>query len=181
MIASVAINEHIFNLLIKKGLDHFSVTDLRDELMNENQDLGDGSEARKFVYRQLLRLVEKGYLEKTSRTSGKMAYRKTELFFKTTFKPRLSRKKISKASREELSSENAFSAILKSELARYEAELSITLREMDKYQSLMSSYPEQAEFISKFFVDARERAKDLQGDIEAVNNLVMHYPGVSSC
>lgn len=64
MIASVAINEHIFNLLIKKGLDHFSVTDLRDELMNENQDLGDGSEARKFVYRQLLRLVEKGYLEK---------------------------------------------------------------------------------------------------------------------
>ncbi|MDD1796256.1 hypothetical protein LRP50_24350 [Enterovibrio sp. ZSDZ42] len=174
----VAINAHIYNLLIKKDLDHFTVTELRAELMAESPSFTDPTEARKFLYRQILRLTDKGYLQKVDKGSRKSAYRKTEKFFSSTFFARGSLPEIQTniAVSCVVTGESEFLKKLKGELVQFEAELSLTLREMGKYQALISSFPEQAEYIKTFFHSARQRAKNLQGDLEAINNLIMHHP-----
>lgn len=54
------INPHMFNLLIEKGMDDFSVTEARDALLNSVSTFPSKDDARKYVYKQLLSFEEKG-------------------------------------------------------------------------------------------------------------------------
>ncbi|NMV05989.1 hypothetical protein HKB28_02290, partial [Vibrio parahaemolyticus] len=56
------INPDMFNLLIEKGMDDFSVIEARDALLNSTSTFTSSDEARKYVYKQLLSLEEKGWL-----------------------------------------------------------------------------------------------------------------------
>ncbi|EOS8311690.1 hypothetical protein ACNPDB_001839 [Vibrio vulnificus] len=61
MTKKTAINEYIFTLFIEKGLDGLTVPALRDELLTITGEFKDITEARKFLYRQLLPLEKKDY------------------------------------------------------------------------------------------------------------------------
>jgi hypothetical protein len=62
MTKKTSINEYIFTLFIEKGLDGLTVPALRDELLTITGEFNDITEARKFLYRQLLPLEKKGLL-----------------------------------------------------------------------------------------------------------------------
>ena len=62
MTKKTSINEYIFTLFIEKGLDGLTVPALRDELLKITGEFKDITEARKFLYRQLLPLEKKGLL-----------------------------------------------------------------------------------------------------------------------
>ena len=81
MTKKTAINEYIFTLFIEKGLDGLSVHALRDELLMITGEFEDITEARKFLYRQLLPLEKKGLLwtkggqeHTTNQSSSKKLY-----------------------------------------------------------------------------------------------------------
>ena len=48
------INLDMFNLLIEKGMDNFSVIEARDALLNGTSTFPSSDDARKYVYKQLL-------------------------------------------------------------------------------------------------------------------------------
>ena len=63
------INKYMFTLLIEKGMDKFSVVELRDgflKIMLERHSL---DEARKYIYRQILAYEKKGWLAGVCLTS----------------------------------------------------------------------------------------------------------------
>lgn len=58
----IRINPYMFNLLIEKGMDGFSVIDARDTLLNSDVTFPSKDDARKYIYKQLLSFEEKGWL-----------------------------------------------------------------------------------------------------------------------
>jgi len=58
------INEKMYALLIAHGMDEFTVLELRDAYFSRNRNEACKIEARKFVYRQITRLLQKGLLLK---------------------------------------------------------------------------------------------------------------------
>ncbi|HAS8623081.1 TPA: phage tail tape measure protein, partial [Vibrio vulnificus] len=79
------LNEYIYTLLIEKELDGLTVPRLRDELLKITGEFKDIVEARKFLYRHLLQLEQKGLLQ-TKGQGRKKTYHKSELFKTTEFK-----------------------------------------------------------------------------------------------
>ncbi len=50
----IKINAHMFNLLIKKKMDDFSVIEIRDALLSLDVSFTDKEGTRQYVYRQIL-------------------------------------------------------------------------------------------------------------------------------
>lgn len=85
MTNKTVLNEYIYTLLIEKGFDGLTVPCLRDELLKITEEFKEIVEARKFLYRQLLQLEQKGLLL-TKGQGRKRTYHKSELFKVTEFK-----------------------------------------------------------------------------------------------
>ncbi|PSW23751.1 hypothetical protein C9I94_13695 [Photobacterium swingsii] len=183
MSKAVALNEHIYNLLIVKDLDHFTVTELRDALVKSTDQFDDENEARKFIYRQISRLFDKGLLEKQPGSRWKSTvYFKSTFFNQNRFVGKSRRRLVAKQKESKPGpngqSENSrgFLEAIRKEKSELEALQEIALREMDKYQEVLSRFPDESSYVRTFFLQARERAKNMQGDLEALTKLLMNYP-----
>nr|MBF4242917.1 hypothetical protein [Vibrio anguillarum] len=75
----IRINPYMFNLLIEKGMDDFSVIDARDALLNSSVIFSSKDDARKYIYKQLLSFEEKGWLS-TIGTHRSKRYHQTSEF-----------------------------------------------------------------------------------------------------
>jgi len=180
---AVVLNEHIYNLLIVKDLDQFTVTELRDALVKSTEQFEDENEARKFIYRQLSRLVDKGLLEKQAANSRKgTIYFKSEVFKQSQFIAKIRRLKRHKhrecigQPEAHVPTSNGFLDTIQKEKSELEALQEIALREMDKYQEVLNRFPDEANYVQTLFLQARDRAKNIQGDLEALTKLLLHYP-----
>lgn len=87
----IRINPHMFNLLIEKGMDGFSVIDARDTLLNSDVTFPSKDDARKYIYKQLLSFEEKGWLSVVGTHRAKR-YHQTSEFKALTVEARVARK-----------------------------------------------------------------------------------------
>ncbi|GAB3530754.1 hypothetical protein [Photobacterium alginatilyticum] len=187
MSKSVALNEHIYNLLIVRDLDHFTVTELRDALLETGNINTDKNETRKFVYRQVSRLVLKGYLEKsTEKGFHNAVYSKTLAARSTRFhakKNNLTKSQEASKIAEKSPGNNKieFLSAIKRERNELEVRQAIALREIDKFKELLHRFPDEQSYIRPFFVEARRHATDVQGDLEAVTKLIDNHPLSQGC
>ncbi len=76
---SMKISAEMYKLLIERTLDGFSVIELRDELIVLKGSPIDPDEARKKVYRQILRFIKKGWLRSEGSGRQKDTFRQTLL------------------------------------------------------------------------------------------------------
>ncbi|WP_299018277.1 hypothetical protein [uncultured Photobacterium sp.] len=146
----------------------------RDALVESTEQFEDLNEARKFLYRQILRLVEKGLLQKQP-TKG----RKSTIYFKSgTFKQNkfIAKSRRVKEQETSVTVSNSFLETIQKEKSELEALQEIALREMNKYQEVLNRFPDEANYVRTFFLEARERAKNIQGDLEALTRLLLNYP-----
>ncbi|MDF4350665.1 hypothetical protein P3435_23355, partial [Vibrio parahaemolyticus] len=82
------ISAEMYKLLIERTIDDFSVTELRDEFIVLRGFHIDADEARKKVYRQILRFMKHGWLR--SEGSGhQKRYFQTEAFKAIQVEPKL--------------------------------------------------------------------------------------------
>ncbi|WP_413112706.1 hypothetical protein [Thaumasiovibrio sp. DFM-14] len=179
MSKSVALNEHIYNLLIVRDLDHFTVTGLRDALLEAGCIQGDKNEARKFAYRQISRLLLNGYLKKSDKKGVHNAvYSKTPKAHTAQFYPKkMPPLKNSVSSHTPVDKGNSdFLKTLQKERNELEALQAIALREIEKYQEVIQRFPSERPYINTIFVRARVHATNIQGDLEALAKLVDNYP-----
>lgn len=166
---SKKINGYMYNLLIERGIDDFSVIELRDALMTSAKDVFDPEEARKYVYRQIFSFERKGWLTSTGYQRAKR-YQKTTLFKQINFYPRSVKYHLPthRGSADKLKPNNL--ALLLQEKTQHEGELVIVLSEVEEYRSLISRFPQNRDQLLPLFTDAKECSARLHGKIKAVTN-----------
>lgn len=166
MTRSLTLNSEMYNLLIDRGMDQFTVLQARDALLIHSKRFTDGNEARKFVYRQLLAFERKGWLVSSGEDRDK-TYAVTEIFKQLSFVPKGSSvPKVSPAVEVDSLS------LLEKEKQSNEAELAITLGEVEAYQRLLKRFPDKEAITRSLLDNARERSARQLGQIKALGELI---------
>ncbi|EGQ9934670.1 hypothetical protein ACEOHO_003532 [Vibrio vulnificus] len=163
---STKISVIMHKLLIEKGMDGFSVIELRDASLSISDFSKDPDEARKRLYRQILRFVRKGWLE-SEREGRDKRYFQTDLFRSLNVKPKLERKNTPYPVKSTLDY-----SVLHHELNQYKAELEIVLGEIDEYQSLNRRFPELEQRLTPMLQQARDRSAHLFGKMNVLTNVI---------
>lgn len=166
MKCSTKISVIMHKLLIEKGMDGFSVIELRDASLSISDLSNDPDEARKRLYRQILRFVRKGWLESEGEGRDKR-YFQTDLFRSLNVKPKLERKNTLYPVKPTLDY-----SVLHHELNQYKAELEIVLGEIDEYQSLNRRFPELEQRLNPMLQQARDSSAHLFGKVNVLNNVI---------
>ncbi|MEH0688626.1 hypothetical protein H4F17_06090 [Vibrio cholerae] len=163
---STKISAIMHKLLIEKGMDGFSVIELRDASLSISDLRKNPDEARKRLYRQILRFVRNGWLECEGEGRDKR-YFQTEMFRSLNVKPKVGR-------------ENATSpvktspdySVLCHERNQYKAELEIVLGEIDEYKSINRRFPELEPRLNPMLQQARDRSAHLFGKVNVLTNVI---------
>jgi len=181
MKSAVRLHPYIYILLIEKDFKEFSATYLRDALLKITDEYSQVSEARKFIYRQLLRLEALGLICKIDKSDGrsKRLYKKTELFYSTTFTsgkiPKNSRLQTLPAKVDtEASDVDIFLNSLKKEKLIHEAKLAVVLSEIEEYQSLMERFPTKRTYLTDLYQQAKNQSAALLGRVTALSKVLGH-------
>lgn len=158
-------NPYMFNLLIEKKMDNFSVVEIRDVLMECAPLFEDKEQARKYVYRQLLSFERKGWLISAGIRREKR-YFLTKKFHSQSFEPRISSKN---QSIPVLHEEIAITMdVLIHEKTQCEGELAVVIGEIEEYQSLLVRFPSNSMMFMPMFDATKERSAKLLGKINAL-------------
>lgn len=162
----------MFNLLIKRELNDFSVTEARDALMDLGEEFKEPQEARKYIYRQILTFERKGWLVATGHGRDKK-YQKTELLKSLTVVPRTLKSDLPRDTKYQAQHESVDLAILRKEKNKYEAELSIVLSEIDEFQSLMKRFPKRQDLFLTMLTETKEHSVRLLGKINVLSKVLL--------
>lgn len=174
------INEKMYALLIGHGMDEFTVLELRDAYLNHNRNEACKIEARKFVYRQITRLQQKGLLLKQEGNKARNAtYIKTELFNKSTIVlPSQNGEQNTPHEAPKGADVGAVVVFLQAELQQYQVDLSSSIAESEEYQRLHEKLPELKPQLEIYFMQARERCSRLLGQVTAIETILTDYKRV---
>lgn len=162
MIKKPALNEYIYILLIDKELDGFSVPVLRNEMLKLTDKFGNGTDTRKFVYRQLRQLEKHGLL--CARGAGrKKTYHKTQRFQEAKFTNTPENKPVEASEMENIGLND-----LIHEKARCTAELEFAIAGINEYRNLADKLPSfHSELLAKS-EQSRERSVQYTVRLEAL-------------
>ncbi|MCY9871165.1 hypothetical protein [Vibrio barjaei] len=158
------INGHMFNLLIKREMDNFSVIEARDALMTLSGEFENRQEARKYVYRQILAFERKGWLVATGSNRSKK-YQKTELMNSLHMTSHRLKNNPSEVFVSKFSHENFDLKVLQNEKNEYEGELAIVLSEIEECQLLMERFPMNKDLFLAMFIESKELSAKLLAKI----------------
>ncbi|MCG3726950.1 hypothetical protein [Vibrio cincinnatiensis] len=164
----------MYNLLIEKNMDNFSILQARDELLKSTGRFSDETEARKFIHRQVHHLASKGYLVILG-TGRQKRFKKTELFHKTNFSVRTENPKsvkIKEESNEPPTKRLDDHIVLIKERNQYQGELAISLAEAEEYKALLGRFPDRSTLLFQLHSAAKEKAATILGKMNAVNALI---------
>ena len=176
MSKTTKLNKSMYNLLIEKNMDHFSILQARDELLKSIERFNDKTEARKFIHRQVHHLASIGYLEILG-TGREKRFKKTELFNKTEFSVRSEQSKPKSVRIKHESNEPPTKIlddhiVLIKERNQYQGELAISLAEAEEYKALLGRFPDRSTLLFPLHSAAKEKAATILGKMNAVNALI---------
>lgn len=158
------ISTEMYKLLIERTMDGFSVIELRDEfIILKGSDI-DSDEARKKVYRQILRFIKEVWL-RSEGTGRQKRYFQTDTFKALLVEPKSVKTNIGIALNHDYS-------VLTSERNQYKGELEIVLGEIEEYQSLNRRFPELEPKLIPLLDKAKERSAHLLGKVNGLTNVL---------
>ena len=178
-IARIQLNSDLHKILMSSSFDDFTVLQLRDEYqILTNRKIPDESDARRYVYAQLKRLVEKGLLVKEKRAGqSKHFYRKTKWFYESNLNPK--GQPDSDRTKTTINSSNDSkdaSTFLYSKLKRYKLELLTAIGESDEYESLYTELPSMADELKARYRQSKDYSSKMLGKVKAIESLIEQLP-----
>jgi hypothetical protein len=163
------LNESIYVLLVQKRVNKFSVGELKDAYMAEFNHYKSESEARKFIYRQVYKLVSSGYLIKKGKKHTKnIKYYQTELF-KSDFCD--GRSTVSQIKLNKIGSKLR----LINKLVEYKGRLAVSIAEIEEYQQRTNQYPHLIERLKPKLDLAKHKRSQFIGKVMAIENILNSY------
>ena len=159
---NIKIDVLLAKILEKEEFNRFSVVKLRDEYLHFSPATLSSNEARRYVYKHILRLVKLGVLTKSgTKNSHKIIYKKTNLFNDANF--------IAREEQLPVSNQKKLETILK----EYKVELMSTIGESEEYIRIFESFPEMKEQLKDKYQTARDKKSKLLGNIKAVQTALV--------
>ncbi|GEA51160.1 transcriptional regulator VspR [Vibrio inusitatus NBRC 102082] len=153
-------------LLIENRLDGFTVIEARDMWLSIDGATSDPVEARKKVYRQILRFEKNKWLRNEGSGRTKLYFQTEQL--KNMFSFASSRDQV------ELEPQGTVQnySVLINERNEYKGELEIVLGEVDEYQSIVVRFPELENQLAPLHQQAKERAALLLGKVNVLTKVL---------
>ncbi|MEZ9595503.1 response regulator [Shewanella sp. 10N.261.52.F9] len=168
---SMKICTRLHTILQDESFNNFRVSQLRDAYLAISPTNKDSVEVRKYVYRQILRLVKKGLLlKKGTKNSKRVTYLKSDLFHEVIF---ITERKVEKP---KLINANTTLAVQKLETRLKESEIDLltSIGESEEYMRLYQSFPEMKAHLESQYLQAREKSSKLLGQIKAIKSVLAH-------
>jgi DNA-binding MarR family transcriptional regulator len=173
MMKKIELDSDLLSILLTESFNSFTVLELRSAYLAiiNNPQLGP-VEARKFVYRHILRLEKKGLLErKHSEKRDRTFYKKTKHFSREQFE--ISESSLRSSKHHVKGQEIAgIKKDLLNKLNQYKLELLTSIGETDEYKSLCSQFPDLTENLQKRYNHARDNSSKILGRIKALESLM---------
>jgi hypothetical protein len=167
------LNNLVAQIVVAPNFDHFSAVEVRAAYLALNKDKSvDPNYARRFVYTELLKLVNRGWLKKSvSKKKVITSFIKTELFDPAAIDVN---SKLDKANNEKSQIESAkgLNETLVNRLNHYKNELLTGLGEADEYKRICDQFPNLKPKLQPKYNEVREHNSKLLGSIKAVENLI---------
>ncbi|RXJ71347.1 hypothetical protein CS022_21200 [Veronia nyctiphanis] len=170
---TVPLNQWLYKALIENEMDGFSVLEIRNDLLEDTAELFDKQALRKIIYRQIYKLVDRGFLEKRQdEAQGSNRYFKTDRFKALHFVS--AKRTILPPNNVESQKEplRSFLGYICEEKAQSEAELRVMLGEADEYKRVLAHFPAQSTFIHPLYEKSKAYSSELLGRINALSKLV---------
>ncbi|MEJ6080178.1 response regulator [Vibrio sp. 1-Bac 57] len=173
---NIKMNVLLANILQNEAFNKFTVVKLRDEYLRHSQETLCVNETRKYVYRQIVRLVKLDLLIKNgAKNSHKITYKKTVLFNEVTFLSNSSQEvldeKPSPISNEKKLNESSIKMLEKT-LKEYKVDMMSAIGESEEYIRLLDSVPEMKEQLREKYHLARDKSSKLLGKIKALQTII---------
>lgn len=165
---SMKISDEMHELLIEREMNGFLVVELRDAFVSIDDSYVDLDDARRKVYRQLLRLVKNNWL-RVEGTGQKKRYFQTDLFKGLQFDV------ASENSNVIISAVSDYS-VLRYERNQYKGELEIVFGEISEYQSLCGRFPELEPMLAPLLEQAKEHSAQLLGKVNVLTSVLNKLP-----
>jgi len=166
------LNRLLVKIISAPNFDHFSAVELRAAYITLHSDKKMApSAARRFVYAELVKLVNNGWLRKTvSKKKEITTFIKTSLF--NVNKLTYSCTEESNDNCQINPSAKTIQESLRERLNLYKNELLISYGESSEYKQLCNDFPDLYELLQPQYNNAREQNSRLLGQIKAVENLI---------
>lgn len=152
-------------------LDHFSAIEVRTAylIIDDACELS-ASELRRFVYAELVKLVNRGWLKKqTSKKKGITSYVKTDLFNLNQSQP-VQTALQTKVSTDEVNNEDY--QTIRCRLQDYKNDLLEGLGEAEEYRTLRNDFPLMHDELQPKYNSIRESNSRLLGKIKAIETVI---------
>lgn len=168
------LNWIVAKVISAPNFDHFSALEVRAAYLTLNEDKSIGpNEARRFVYSELLKLVKKGWLRKsTSKKKMSTTFVKTNQFDSQLIEDNAGQPDNEKSNTTVKSVECINSKLIE-KLHAYKSELLLGLGEADEYKQLCKQFPDMQEILQPQYNQVRERNSKLLGSIKAIETLAL--------
>jgi len=176
------IKEPLCSIIKDKNFDGFTVTQLRDVFLKIQGSELTEKEARILVYKQILRLLKRGVLSKssTSKRSRDAIYSKAPLFYETAIIPygeyvNTNKALISENNGINFKKESANDDVvknLKEQIKGDKVDLISSISESEEYLRLIKTFPQAKEYLHSKYLDTSERSSQFLGKIRATKNLL---------
>jgi len=173
---NIKMNVLLAKILEGETFNKFTVVKLRDEYLRHSQETLCAKEARKYVYRQIVRLVKLGLLIKNgAKNSHKITYKKTALFNEVTLLANSSQEVLDEKpfpiSNEKKLDESSIKMLEKT-LNEYKVDMMSAIGESEEYIRLLDSVPEMKEQLREKYHLARDKSSKLLGKIKAIQTII---------
>jgi len=168
-------NFYLVEILEKVSFNHFSISQLNNAYLDMS-GCKCPLESRRFVYKQVLRLLKYKVLYKNGAKNSRHAtYEKTDLFSRTTFinknlKGFLSRQSITPRSNK--CNKLSYHSELENTLQKYKVDMMSAIGEYEEYRRLLNSFPEMKKILNKNYHNSRDKSSKLLGKINAINTVL---------
>jgi hypothetical protein len=167
------LNNLVAQIVVAPNFDHFSAVEVRAAYLALNKDKSvDPNYARRFVYTELLKLVNRGWLKKSvSKKKVITSFIKTEMFDPVAIDVN-SKVDIANNEKPHIESLKDLSETLVNRLNHYKNELLTGLGEADEYKRICDQFPNLKPKLQPKYNEVREHNSKLLGSIKAVENLI---------
>ena len=166
------LNRLLGQIMSAPNFDHFSAVELRAAYITIHPDKNlIPSDARRFVYAELVKLVNNGWLRKTvSKKKEITTFIKTSLF--NVNEIIYSSPEECNDNKQTNSPDKPIQESLRERLNQYKNELLISYGESTEYKKLCDDFPDLYELLQPKYNSAREQNSRLLGQIKAVEKLI---------
>lgn len=162
------LDKTVIQILSMPNVNHFTATEIRTAYIAIKQDTKlNPTESRRFVYEELLKLIRRGWLiRSTTKKKGLTRYTKTDLFDHAILKELILHEEAYEAT------PVRYSQMLSQRLTQYNSTLLEGLGALKEYAALKDIYPDQHDNLKGRYMAVQENNHILKGKISVLNELI---------